>query len=39
MTQVNKNEAIDIMVNSNLKMHLQRVADMDSRKLSEYIRL
>ena len=39
MTQGNKTEAIVIRVDSNLKTQLQRMADMDSRKLSDYIRL
>ncbi len=39
MTQVNKNEAIVIRVDSSLKSDLQKLADLDSRKLSDYIRL
>ena len=39
MTQVNKNDAIVIRVDADLKAALQKMADMDSRKLSDFIRL
>ena len=39
MIQGNKNEAIVIRVDADLKASLQNMADMDSRKLSDYIRL
>lgn len=39
MIQGNKNEAIVIRVDADLKAELQNMADMDSRKLSDYIRL
>lgn len=39
MAQVNKNEAIVIRVDADLKASLQKMAAMDSRKLSDYIRL
>ena len=34
-----KDETIVIRVDSELKMKLQRLADRDKRKLSDYIRL
>jgi len=39
MAQINKSEAIVIRVDADLKASLQHMADMDSRKLSDYIRL
>ena len=39
MAQVNKNEAIVIRVDQSLKNSLQKMADMDNRKLSDYIRV
>lgn len=39
MAQVNKNEAIVIRVDPSLKGSLQKMADMDNRKLSDYIRV
>ena len=39
MAQVNKNEAIVIRVDQSLKGNLQKMADMDNRKLSDFIRV
>lgn len=39
MAQVNKNEAIVIRVDQSLKGSLQKMADMDNRKLSDFIRV
>ncbi len=39
MTQSNKNQTIIIRVDSDTKSLLQKMADMDSRKLSDYIRV
>lgn len=39
MAQVNKNEAIVIRVDQTLKGSLQKMADNDNRKLSDYIRV
>lgn len=39
MIQDTKNEAIVIRVDADLKASLQKMADMDSRKLSDFIRL
>ena len=39
MTQGNKSEAIVIRVDSDLKTKLQKMADMDNRKLSDFVRL
>ena len=38
-TQDNKTETIITRVSPELKAGLQKMADMDSRKLSDYIRL
>lgn len=39
MALANKSEAIVVRVDENLKKSLQDMADMDNRKLSDYIRL
>jgi predicted transcriptional regulator len=39
MAQVNKNEAIVIRVDPSLKGSLQKMADSDNRKLSDFIRV
>lgn len=39
MTQSNKNEAIVVRVDADLKASLQNMADMDNRKLSDFVRL
>lgn len=39
MAQINKDEAIVIRVDSSLKESLQKMADQDHRKLSDYIRV
>ena len=39
MVQDNKTETILVRVNPELKAILQQMADMDSRKLSDYIRV
>ena len=39
MTQSNKNEAIVVRVDTELKASLQNMADMDNRKLSDFVRL
>ena len=39
MAQVNKNEAIVIRVDESLKNSLQKMADNDNRKLSDFIRV
>ena len=39
MIQDNKTETILVRVNPDMKVALQKLADMDSRKLSDYIRL
>ena len=39
MAQVNKNEAIVVRVDGSLKADLQKMADMDNRKLSDFVRV
>ena len=37
MTKENRDTVINLRVNSNLKKELQKLADTDRRKLSDYI--
>jgi hypothetical protein len=39
MTQDNKTETIILRVEPSLKADLQRMADMDERKLADFVRL
>jgi hypothetical protein len=39
MVRNNKTDAIVIRVDASLKADLQKMADMDNRKLSDYIRV